>query len=191
MDRLLSSHGHEVVAVESGEAALEILKRDHRIRLVITDSRIGGMTATDLFKANARIERISDDGESCPPEFILLTHLRPDNELNGRGEQVLQEAAALGFVDVLFKPLVRDELLHHVRQIDCSEPRNPLPASQPKSQKNNAAAAAPGLAQQLQQLDEKYTALEKNFDELRSIQGVANDELSRAKKWMRIFISDE
>ena len=114
LDRLLTANGHEVLTADTGKAAVEILKNDQRISLVVTDLHVAGMTAVDLFKATRNIERVGDGGNSSPPEFILFTSLRPDGGMNNTDVQLLHETAALGFIDVLFKPLVRGQLLQHV-----------------------------------------------------------------------------
>ena len=153
LDRLLTTHGHEVVTANSCEDALHILKRNHRIRLVLTDYYVGKMTASELFKADRKIERISDDGVSCPPEFILLTRPLPENDRHGSDVQLLQEVLDLGFVDVLFKPLDRDALLSHVRQIDGSDLGDFSSSPEPNRQK--PAADASRLTEHFRHLDEK------------------------------------
>lgn len=188
MDRLLSAHGHEVIAADSGENALEILKRDHRIRLVITDLLVGGMTAVDLFKSNMQIERISDDGNSSPPEFILLTRLTTESQLQGKDMHLLQEAIDLGFVDVLFKPLVREELLRHVRQIDTDDPWSPPPEPARNSQKSNSAASR--VTDHLQQLEERHADFEANLGEIRETLSTFQADFAHSKKWMRLLISE-
>jgi len=117
LDRLLSNHGHEVLTADCSEEAYEILKRDQRIRLVITDLKFAKMSAIELFKATNEIERIGDVQDWTPPKFILFTSLRPDSHAQKQDLQLLQEALDIGFVDILFKPLVREKLIQQIEDL--------------------------------------------------------------------------
>ena len=52
---LLAELGHVVVAAESGQQALEVLRLDARIDVVITDHAMPGMTGTELAAAIAAL----------------------------------------------------------------------------------------------------------------------------------------
>ncbi len=49
LSRLLEGEGYAIVAAETGEEALQILKQSH-IDLVLTDMRMPGMSGIDLLK---------------------------------------------------------------------------------------------------------------------------------------------
>ncbi len=179
LDRILSGYGYEVITADSGKSALEIIKRDHRVKLVITDLKISGMTAIELFKASRDVERVSDEGGSNPPEFVMLTSERPDRDVNSENVKLLQEALDLGFIDILFKPLVRAKLMQHVQSVGSPLPDNP-------SQSNThiydrASEAASSFQQQIQRLDEKHTSMERRLDDFEESQINLQNELAHIK----------
>ncbi|MCP4869794.1 MAG: response regulator [Proteobacteria bacterium] len=51
LKRLLQAGGHEVVALQSGEEALEALSEDDRFDLILTDLMMDGMSGIDLYEA--------------------------------------------------------------------------------------------------------------------------------------------
>ncbi len=180
LDRLLSSHGHEVITADSGDQALEILKRDQRVSLVVTDLVIAGMTAIELFKATRDIERISDEGNSSPPQFLLLTSLRPDSDAHDGNVLLLHEAVDLGFIDILFKPLVREKLLTHLEQIVSPIQRPSLPQTQQRTQ-SISTPATPSVEEDIRRIDAKHAALEKTLEGLRLGQQNMQSDLTEIK----------
>lgn len=109
LERLLVSHGFSVTTADSGESALDVLRRDHSIKAVLTDLHMPNMSGTDLFVEASKIERLTDEGTAPPPAFILLTA--------ERGEKYLQLAMNLGFVQVLQKPPNEDQLVSQLEAI--------------------------------------------------------------------------
>lgn len=107
----LEQRGIKSVTANSGQEALDILKRDQHIDFVLTDLMMPEMDGIDLFKAAQRIDRIQDEGTAEPPKFILMTAARPDNTLQSGIGQQLQEAMDIGFVAIIHKPFNYDELL--------------------------------------------------------------------------------
>lgn len=92
--------GDNVLTATSGEAALEILKRED-VDLLITDMRMPGMTGADLL---AEVSRLKLD-----PARILLTGYTDD--------ELLKNAINEGGLDrYLRKPWGNDELISAVRQ---------------------------------------------------------------------------
>jgi CheY-like chemotaxis protein len=118
LDRLLSQHGHSVVTAGSGIQALEILKHDNGIQVVITDLLMPGMDGIELFKAAQKIDRIADKGSVAPPTFYLITALRPTSTTPIRETSMLQQAVNLGFADVLLKPIDSDHLLRSLSNLE-------------------------------------------------------------------------
>lgn len=92
---LLSSFGHDCVAVDSGGAALTHLVA-HGADVVLSDWQMPGLTGPEL------CERVRMDHRIAPPYFILLT---------GRDEgRDIATALQSGVDDYLAKPPDIDEL---------------------------------------------------------------------------------
>jgi len=121
LDRLLTQHGHSVVTAASGTQALELLKLEDGIQVVITDLLMPGMDGLELFDAVRKIDRSSDQGTIPAPVFLLITALRP-TPANGRREvNLLQQALDLGFADVFLKPIDNDHLLHQLAKLEQNQ----------------------------------------------------------------------
>jgi CheY-like chemotaxis protein len=111
LDRVLTQHGHSVSTAVSGAGAVEMLKEEHAIQVVITDLIMPGMNGFELFKLARRIDRFDGRGPLPPPVFYLITALRPGSTPD-RESSMLQQAHELGFADVLLKPIDNERLLH-------------------------------------------------------------------------------
>ena len=83
----LSLDGHQVLSVESGEKAVEVI-RQHHVDLVISDFKMPGMSG---------VETISELRRIAPhvPVIVVTGYLAPGT---------VQECLALGGVEVLRKP---------------------------------------------------------------------------------------
>src|SRR5437870_645519 len=102
LKKVLADEGYAVRAVESAEAALDLLAREETL-LVITDARLGGMSGYE-FLAKARAQ--------CPelPMLMITAYATP---------KLAVEAIKAGAIDYLAKPFAPEELLHAVAR--CGE----------------------------------------------------------------------
>ena len=119
MERLLKQHNHAVVSALSGEKALEMLKSDHKIDVVITGLFMSGMSGIDLFKEAQLIQCIDDSGRPTGPDFILTTTTERTSA-DSKKTAMVQQALDMGFVDVLLKPIESAQLIARLRQIEMS-----------------------------------------------------------------------
>ncbi len=87
----IKSHGYDVVHVDSGEAALHVLEKDHDFALITLDINLVGMSGLQ-FLAYLRKEKAYDD---IP--VVIITALRH--------EKYLKEARAYGVSDYYVKPI--------------------------------------------------------------------------------------
>jgi DNA-binding NtrC family response regulator len=102
LQTMLKDEGYSVRAVESAEAALEILAQEEFF-MVITDARLGGMTGYELLsKIRSRWPDL--------PALMLTAYATP---------KLAVEAIQSGAIDYLAKPFAPEELLHAVAR--CSE----------------------------------------------------------------------
>ena len=102
LQTMLKDEGYLVRAVESAEAALEILAQEEFF-MVITDARLGGMTGYELLgKIRSRWPDL--------PALMLTAYATP---------KLAVEAIRSGAIDYLAKPFAPEELLHAVAR--CSE----------------------------------------------------------------------
>jgi DNA-binding NtrC family response regulator len=102
LQTVLKDEGYVARAVESAEAALELLAREEFF-MVITDARLGGMTGYEFLK---KIHVQKPD----LPALMLTAYATP---------QLAVEAIKAGAIDYLAKPFEPEELLHAVAR--CAE----------------------------------------------------------------------
>ena len=119
MERLLTQHNHSVVSALSGEKALETLKTDHKIDVVITGLFMSGMGGIDLFKKAQLIQCIDDSGRPTGPDFIMTTTTERTST-DSKKTILVQQALDIGFVDVMLKPIDSAQLIARLRQIEIS-----------------------------------------------------------------------
>ena len=102
LQTVLKDEGYAARAVESAEAALELLAREEFF-MVITDARLGGMTGYEfLGKIRSRWPDL--------PALMLTAYATP---------KLAVEAIKAGAMDYLAKPFAPEELLHAVAR--CAE----------------------------------------------------------------------
>jgi two-component system response regulator AtoC len=102
LQTVLKDEGYAARAVESAEAALELLAREEFF-MVITDARLGGMTGYEfLKKIHAQKPEL--------PALMLTAFATP---------KLAVEAIKAGAIDYLAKPFEPEELLHAVAR--CAE----------------------------------------------------------------------
>jgi DNA-binding NtrC family response regulator len=102
LQTVLKDEGYAARAVESAEAALELLEREDFF-MVITDARLGGMTGYEfLGKIRSRWPDL--------PAIMLTAYATP---------KLAVEAIKAGALDYLAKPFAPEELLHAVAR--CAE----------------------------------------------------------------------
>jgi DNA-binding NtrC family response regulator len=102
LQTVLKDEGYAARAVESAEAALELLAQEEFF-MVITDARLGGMTGYELLgKIRSRWPDL--------PAIMLTAYATP---------KLAVEAIKAGAIDYLAKPFAPEELLHAVAR--CAE----------------------------------------------------------------------
>tara|TARA_R110002111_G_scaffold258083_1_gene326810 strand:- start:38372 stop:38974 length:603 start_codon:yes stop_codon:yes gene_type:complete len=116
LNQKLSRYNFSTATAESGEEALAILNNDFSIDAVLTSLFLPSMNAIDLYKAAAKIERFNDEGV-IPPLHFYLTVTKEHGSSSPKMKELTREALALGFKDLLVKP-IDTELL--VRKLQSS-----------------------------------------------------------------------
>ncbi len=109
---------HSVTTSEGFLQAVEVLRRDHSIDLIITDWSIKGGTAFDLYQSLRQIDRVTDNG-SAPEPFFLVT-IQPDRGVSGPVAKLdgkLESMIALEVASTVMKPINRDDLRTRVKTI--------------------------------------------------------------------------
>jgi len=96
----LTKDGYDVVVAEDGRKALEILKEDDAIELVITDLMLPYITGTEL------IEHIRNNTPTMP--IIVLS-------TSNQGE-IITDAFLMGVNDFITKPFSPNELSLRVKR---------------------------------------------------------------------------
>lgn len=94
--------GFKVLKADSGERALEILKSNNPIDLIITDFNMPGMTGLDLIKAVRELKP-----NTHLPIFVLSTEAK---------EEVKQSVLSAGASAWIRKPFKTDILVKYIRQ---------------------------------------------------------------------------
>jgi DNA-binding NtrC family response regulator len=102
LQTVLKDEGYAARAVESAEAALELLAREEFF-MVITDARLGGMSGYDfLARSRARWPEL--------PMLMITAYATP---------KLAVEAIKAGAIDYVAKPFAPEEMLHAVAR--CAE----------------------------------------------------------------------
>jgi DNA-binding response OmpR family regulator len=96
----LTKDGYDVVVAEDGRKALEILKEDDAIELVITDLMLPYITGTEL------IEHIRNNTPTMP--IIVLS--------TSNQEEIITDAFLMGVNDFITKPFSPNELSLRVKR---------------------------------------------------------------------------
>jgi CheY-like chemotaxis protein len=117
-DRMLTQNGHSVLTAASGLQALELLKQDFAIQVVITDLLMPGMDGIELFRAAQKIDRQEAAGTLPRPAFYLITALRSSASTPHRETNMLQQALQMGFEEVLLKPIDNEHLLRQLTNLE-------------------------------------------------------------------------
>src|SRR5437879_5928532 len=102
LETVLADDGYKMKAVESAEAALDLLARE-KFFMVITDAHLGGMTGYEL------LGRVRQQWPKVPI-LMITAYATP---------KLAVEAIKAGAMDYLSKPFAPEELLHAVAR--CAE----------------------------------------------------------------------
>ena len=114
IDITLSQAGYGVIAVGSGESALDLLKRV-KVDLVLLDVHMPRMSGLDVLMAMARM------GRTTPPVLMVTANRHADT---------VAKATRLGCVGYMAKPFAPGDLLGRVvralaarpsKRADCAE----------------------------------------------------------------------
>lgn len=131
LNQKLSRHNFETVSAESGEEALAILKTDFSVDAVLTSLFLPSMNAIDLYKAASKIERFNDEGIIPPLNFFLMV-TREHGTSSPRMKEMTRDALAIGFKDLLIKPIDTELLVNKLRgSVRSSEPPPEIAAPEP------------------------------------------------------------
>jgi DNA-binding NtrC family response regulator len=102
LETVMKDEGYGIIAAESAEDALEMLKTEPCF-LVITDARLGGMSGYEFLKEIAK-------SKPDLPILMITAYATP---------KLAVEAIKSGAIDYLAKPFAPEELLHAVAR--CAE----------------------------------------------------------------------
>ncbi|WP_417379361.1 response regulator [Gimesia sp.] len=118
--RLVEKMGFTAITASSGYEAIKLLQTDNEIHVVLTDLIMSGMDGVDLFQRAQQVERYSDSGAVAPPQFILMTAVRPDKNPQDKNLQRIKLANELGFSKIMFKPLDQNELKQELNDMSLN-----------------------------------------------------------------------
>lgn len=121
--RLIEQFGYSACSANSGFEALNMLKNDNDISIVITDLMMRGMDGVDLFMESQNLERFTDEGPQDPPQFILMTALRMQKNSQDKDVMRLKLADELGISKIMFKPLDQEELKQTLHEMAMGVPQ--------------------------------------------------------------------
>ena len=102
LETVMSDEGYEIVAAESAEEGLKLLKKQE-VFVVVTDARLGGMSGYDFLR---------EIKKSWPDLPVLMSTAYATPKL-------AVDAIKSGAIDYLAKPFAPEELLHAVAR--CAE----------------------------------------------------------------------
>lgn len=165
MERLLTQQGHAVVTALSGEQALEKLKADHKIQVVITDLFMSGIGGIDLFREAQKIQCIDDSGRPSGPGFILTTTTERSSG-DSKKTVLVQQALDIGFVDVLLKPIDAAQLTSRLQQLEMNNAAstNSINSNDSAPQSNASSDNGPRQADMLQEIRSSLSHLQNEIN---------------------------
>lgn len=118
LEQLLVRQDHAVVTARSCEHALDMLRTDQKIEVVIAPLLMSGFSGIDLFQEAHKIQRVDDSGKPFL-EFILTMTEESSDDM--KKKELVKQALDIGFVDVLVKPIDSAKLLFCLNQIEMSQ----------------------------------------------------------------------
>lgn len=139
----LARYHFTTIAAESGEEALAILNSDFSVDAVLTSLFLPSMNAIDLYKAAAKIERFNDEGVIPPLHFYLMV-TREHGTSSPKMKELTREALAVGFRDLLVKPIDIELLVSKLQNSTTNRPdQEPVSASITASQEDGESTFDP------------------------------------------------
>ena len=184
LERLLTQHKHSVVSSLSGEKALETLKSDHKIDVVITGLFMSGMGGIDLFRDAQLIQCIDDFGRPTGPDFILTTTTERTSA-DSKKTAMVQQALDIGFVDVLLKPIDSDQLIARLRQIEMSRAGGGKNGRQNIENTHSDSSATPGSSTATVANDYQIQMLQEIKNSLSQMQTDISTQLNRLNETLK------
>jgi len=170
---------HSVTTSEGFLQAVDVLRRDHSIDLIITDWSIKGGTAFDLYQSLRQIDRVTDNG-SAPEPFFLVT-IQPDRGVSGPVAKLdgkLESMIALEVAATVMKPINRDDLRTRVKTI---EQLRKCKLSQPAARAQAGRSQASSDTEE-SKLEEVCQQLESLLDQVHSSEASARKLLNEIAK---------
>lgn len=112
LGRALNEAGHQTVLAADAETALDLLRHDQMINVVVTDFFMPQVNGIELFLKAQAIERVSDnDAANHGPTFLLM-HAHNESTIPGQpGVGLDRHAMNVGFKAVLTKPVTVEMVL--------------------------------------------------------------------------------
>lgn len=150
LSQALSDLGHTTKSAADGTEALEILRRDSSIDIVVTDDCMPHVDGIQLFHQAQQIERLDDSGNRMVPAFILMA--TPASNSAADPKKKPQYAIDLGFSAVLLKPVKFEDLVHQVNLLNPKKKgaaASPRPAKRVDAVEPATEAAPPSFRQEL------------------------------------------
>ncbi len=172
--RLVEKFGYTACSATSGFEALNYLKMDNDINIVITDLMMPGMDGIDLYQQAQNLERFNDEGPLDPPSFVLMTALRMEKNSQDKDIQRLKLAKELGFAKVMFKPLDQNELKTTLKKLEMGGPNS------------SANGNSPDLFTPTQKLKEAVNEIIEsgNTNAAEQFMGCLNEEISSLQNFL-------
>ena len=135
LQQMLTNRGHSVEAAPCGRSALECLKDDDEIRVVLSDLYLPGLNGLELFQAARKIKWSEGKGRQWPPAFILMTTFRCGGAAeNDKVKKLMKYVLDLGFIDIVTKPLDYNRLIGLLETVKSGIPeRLQCPTLSPNS----------------------------------------------------------
>ncbi|MDF1745535.1 MAG: response regulator [Gimesia sp.] len=172
--RLIEKFGYIACTATSGFEALNYLKTDNDINIVITDLMMRGMDGVDLYQEAQKLERYTDEGQLDPPQFILMTALRLEKNSQDKDVHRLKLAKEIGISKVMFKPLDQKELEEAIKELVA---KGPVTASNGKQL--DLYKATQELKETVKEIIESG-----NSDAAEKVIGCLNSEVSTLEKFI-------
>ena len=122
LSQSLTKEGHETVTTDTPASVLQHLRHECDTDVVLVDSDMSGLSASELWHVLSQVDRFNDKGKSMPPYMVMLCH-RSVRDRSDMQAMLTQCRAGMTFGEILQKPVDYEFLCARISAIAAQRSR--------------------------------------------------------------------